>query len=286
MTDCPPGLRGDLSKWLCEINSGVYIGQVSKRVREALWERICQNVKNGRATMVFSTSGEQKMAFRVHNSVWTPVDFDGIVLMKRPLPQAIGQKIPSFKPGFSKVAKQRMVEKRRGIAARKENYIVLDLETTGLQAATDEILEIGALEIRDGVIEKKFSRLVQCERQLPEKIVELTGITQAMMEGQGIPLEHALLELLEFIGSKTLLGYNIAFDMEFLRVACKKFHQKVPACRCIDLLKLSRRKVREVKNYKLDTLASHFLLPKRTVHRALEDCKLIQAIYQKLNESG
>ena len=120
MTDCPPGLRGDLSKWLCEINSGVYIGQVSKRVREALWERICQNLKNGRATMVFSTSGEQKMAFRVHNSVWTPVDFDGIVLMKRPLPQAIGQKIPSFKPGFSKAAKQRMAEKRRGTAARKE----------------------------------------------------------------------------------------------------------------------------------------------------------------------
>ena len=167
MTDSPPKLRGDLSKWLCEIHTGVYVGHTSSRVRDALWDRVCQNLKHGRATMVYTTNGEQGMDFRVHNTTWTPVDFDGIVLMKRPLPQAIGQKIPSFKPGFSKAAKQRMAEKRRGTAARKENYIVLDLETTGLQAATDEILEIGALEIRDGVIEKKFSRLVQCERQLP-----------------------------------------------------------------------------------------------------------------------
>lgn len=88
MTDCPPQLRGDLSKWLCEINTGVYVGQVSQRVREALWIRVCENLKNGRATMVYSTNGEQKMDFRVHNTAWEPVDFDGLKLMRRPLPQA------------------------------------------------------------------------------------------------------------------------------------------------------------------------------------------------------
>lgn len=53
MTDCPPRLRGDLSKWLCEINTGVYVGHVSSHVRDALWDRVCQNLKSGRGTMVY-----------------------------------------------------------------------------------------------------------------------------------------------------------------------------------------------------------------------------------------
>ena len=56
MTNCPPRLRGDLSKWLCEINTGVYVGNVSSRVRDALWDRVCQNLKNGQATLVFTTA--------------------------------------------------------------------------------------------------------------------------------------------------------------------------------------------------------------------------------------
>ena len=53
MTNCPPSLRGDLSKWLCEINTGVYVGNVSSRVRDAIWDRVCENLKNGQATLVF-----------------------------------------------------------------------------------------------------------------------------------------------------------------------------------------------------------------------------------------
>lgn len=68
LTDCPPKLRGDLSKWLFEINTGVYVGNVSARVREALWIRICETVQQGQATMVYPAPGEQKMEFRVHNT--------------------------------------------------------------------------------------------------------------------------------------------------------------------------------------------------------------------------
>ena len=74
MTNCPPKLRGDLSKWLCEINTGVYVGNVSSRVRDALWERVCQNLKNGQATLVFTTAGEQRMLFAPtipHGRPWT-----------------------------------------------------------------------------------------------------------------------------------------------------------------------------------------------------------------------
>ena len=81
---CPISLRGDLTKWLQEISLGVYVGQVSARVRDRLWERICEESKSGRATMVFSTRNEQRFDFRVHNTIWRPVDFDGLKLMMRP----------------------------------------------------------------------------------------------------------------------------------------------------------------------------------------------------------
>lgn len=84
LTNCPPALRGDLTRWLMEIDTGVYAGNVSARVREELWNRVTENIKDGRATMVYSARTEQKMEFRVHNSEWIPVDFDGMKLMLRP----------------------------------------------------------------------------------------------------------------------------------------------------------------------------------------------------------
>lgn len=68
LTDCPPKLRGDLTKWLLEINTGVYVGKINARVREELWKRICDNIKSGRATMVFSAKNEQGLSFYVHNT--------------------------------------------------------------------------------------------------------------------------------------------------------------------------------------------------------------------------
>ena len=106
MTNCPPRLRGDLSKWLCEINTGVYVGNVSSRVRDALWDRVCQNLKNGQATLVFTTAGEQRMDFRTHNTTWEAVDFDGIKLMRRPAAAGCRQRQIDLKPGFSKAAQQ------------------------------------------------------------------------------------------------------------------------------------------------------------------------------------
>ena len=150
MTNCPPKLRGDLSKWLLEINTGVYVGQVNAKVREALWKRICDNIKNGQATMVFTTNNEQHMDFYVFNTSWIPVDFDGIKLMKHPDKFASSFQ-DMLKPGFSDEAKRLMAKRRR-----KKNldlsYVILDIETTGLSAENDDVIEVGALEIRNGEI--------------------------------------------------------------------------------------------------------------------------------------
>lgn len=88
LTACPPGLRGQLTRWLLEIAPGVFVGHVPARVRDLLWTRIVELVGRGRAIMVHNVQGEQRLGFLVHGHDWTPVDFDGIQLMLRPLPDS------------------------------------------------------------------------------------------------------------------------------------------------------------------------------------------------------
>lgn len=91
LTAVPLGLRGHLTRWLLEISPGVFVGHISARVRELMWERIVEFVNEGRALMVHSVHGEQRLAFDVHGHDWTPVDFDGITLMRR-------QTVPDYVP--------------------------------------------------------------------------------------------------------------------------------------------------------------------------------------------
>lgn len=84
LSACPPGLRGHLTRWLLEISAGVFVGNVSERVRTLMWEETTANLKHGRAILVYQTNSEQRLAFAVHGHHWKPVDFEGITLMLRP----------------------------------------------------------------------------------------------------------------------------------------------------------------------------------------------------------
>ena len=261
MTNCPPSLRGDLSKWLCEINTGVYVGNVSSRVRDAIWDRVCENLKNGQATLVFNTNNEQRMDFRTHNTSWEAVDFEGIKLMRRPLPQTQAP-AADLKPGFSNAAKrqmaQKMARKKAAAPAKEESYTVIDLETTGLNAASDAIVEYGALRVRDGQPAEEFSALVRGTEPLPDVVAKLTGITPEERSGGMEPLA-ALEAFLAFVGKDTLVGYHLKFDLDFLRAACIRNDRPLLTNRSIDVLPLARRKVSGVMNYKLLTLARETL---------------------------
>jgi len=112
LTECPISLRGDLTKWLLEINPGVFVGRVSARVRENLWERICEAIKNGKATMVYSAQNEQRLDFKVHNAEWEPIDFDGIKLMLRPSPARM-KKLSGLRLGYSHASKYRAANRKR-----------------------------------------------------------------------------------------------------------------------------------------------------------------------------
>lgn len=90
LTACPVGLRGDLTRWFLEIASGVFVGHVTARVRDRLWERITGQIRTGKAIMVYSARNEQHLGFKVHRADWTPVDCDGLELVERPVDNATG----------------------------------------------------------------------------------------------------------------------------------------------------------------------------------------------------
>ena len=130
----------------------MYVGRVSVRVRDELWNRICKECKPGRATMVFSARNEQHLNYRVHNTEWEPIDFEGIKLMMRPSPsrmKALGTK----RVGWSYAA-MRSKAHCGGVAAETDEpreYVVLDVETTGLDPGRGAIIEIAAIKVEQGV---------------------------------------------------------------------------------------------------------------------------------------
>ncbi|MEG2719066.1 MAG: type I-E CRISPR-associated endoribonuclease Cas2e, partial [Clostridia bacterium] len=276
LTDCPPKIRGDLSKWLCELSTGVYVGQVNARVRDALWSRICSNLKSGKATMVFSANNEQRMDFRVYHSVWEPIDFDGLKLMLRPSPARLEKRSNSIlKDGYSNAA---MYKKAKNIQAAKQkekpnhSYVAVDVETTGLSSATDEIIELAAIHVVNGEVAQRYSSLIAPKCKIPPEIIQLTGITQEMLEKEGKPLIEALPAFLNFVGSAEVVAHNATFDYAFLRCACQVCNLPLFSNHCIDTLPLAKRKVEDVTSYKLAALAEHFGFNTEHAHRAFKDC--------------
>ncbi|WP_338886544.1 type I-E CRISPR-associated endoribonuclease Cas2e [Rhodococcus sovatensis] len=113
VTACPAGLRGHLTRWLLEISPGVFVGVLSRRVRELLWQRCIELVKDGRAIMVFPARNEQRLDFLVHRHEWEPVDIDGVSLVRRP---HTGESLDSAaKPraGWSKASRYRKARARQ-----------------------------------------------------------------------------------------------------------------------------------------------------------------------------
>lgn len=109
LSACPPGLRGYLTRWLWEISAGVFVGHVSTRVRELMWERTVDMVRTGRAIMVHGARNEQRLDFRVHGHHWEPIDVDGITMMLRPKERASRGHAGTDRPatGWSKAARRR-----------------------------------------------------------------------------------------------------------------------------------------------------------------------------------
>lgn len=128
----PQSLRGDLTKWMQEIATGVYVGNFNVKVRENLWNRVKDSVKCGEATISFSYRNEIGYNFDTINAQREVKDFDGIPLIF--LPNEKNDKENSCKLGFSNVAKYRRIKKYSHNLNKKKqkSYVVVDIETDGL----------------------------------------------------------------------------------------------------------------------------------------------------------
>ena len=281
LTSCPQKLKGDLTRWLFEIDTGVYVGNLSARVRDELWERICDNIGSGRVSMAYSANNEQKLDFRIKDDRWEPVDYDGIRLVRR----NYEDRSDSEYKKHSKAAVNRMMRRSQQNRSADEgiNYTIIDVETTGL-SDDSEIIEMAALRIRDNEIAESVELLVQPEKPVPKEITELTGITDEMLRTNGVSPEKAMRTFTEFIGEDILVGHNVNFDLKYIRKLTKKTGLPPIKNRIEDTMKLARKKAFINEGYSLASLCRYLGIDEKQQHRALEDCKLTYRIYDKLKK--
>lgn len=161
-----------------------------------------------------------------------------------------------------------------------KDYVVIDLEMTGLNAKTDKILEVAAIRIRDGKENDCFSAIVNPGVPLTEKVVELTGITQKEAD-EGAPLDETVEAYLQFLGDDILVGQNVIFDYSFLKQWAVN-HKIVLEKQAVDTLKLARQFLPAEQKKDLESLCVHFEVPRVNAHRALDDARETAQIFEKM----
>lgn len=283
LSKVPASLRGDLTKWCQEIQTGIYVGRFSARIRDLLWERIQKNIGNGEATIVYTTNNELGYAFRSTREDREVVNYDGIPLLMHL------EKPPSdIKHGFSDAAKFHHVKQaRKGKETGMTRTVVaLDIETTGLNSATDEIISIGAVKSTKGRGLERFYRIVRTSKQISPKIVKLTGLNQRKVNQEGISLEAALTDFKDFIGHAIVVGYNVAFDWEFIERGYDKIGQDRLGNRIIDLLKVVRQKEVFLDNFRFETVLKYYQIENQDQHNSLADAEASIKLMTKLIEKG
>lgn len=162
-----------------------------------------------------------------------------------------------------------------------QNFICIDLETTGLNPKRDRIIEIGAAKVRNGKITETFQQLIDPRQQLEERVEVLTGISSKELEGQPT-IQEVLPDIKEFLEEDILLGHRVLFDYSFLKRAFT--NEKISFERKgIDTLKLARQFVTDPESKKLESLCKHYGITHQA-HRALGDALATVELYWKLVE--
>lgn len=180
---------------------------------------------------------------------------------------------------------------------RETTFVVVDLETTGGRsrgtdtAPPDAITEIGAVKVRGGVVLGEFATLVDPQRSIPPQIVQLTGITTAMV-GDAPTIDAVLPMFLEFAGSAVLVAHNAGFDIGFLRAAAERCHIAWPRPQVLCTVRLARRVLgrEEAPSVRLGALAQLFAVAAQPTHRALDDARatveVLHALIERVGNQG
>lgn len=162
-----------------------------------------------------------------------------------------------------------------------DEYVVFDIETTGLNKEKCKIIEIGAVKIRNREIVDRYSTFIDPGEKLSDEIVDLTNITDDMLEGQR-PIETVLPEFLDFVGDDVLVAHNASFDTGFVRIKAEELGIEYKKNTILDTLELSRTLLKELKKHKLDVVAKHLGVSLEGHHRAVNDAEATAEIFLKL----
>lgn len=161
-------------------------------------------------------------------------------------------------------------------------FIIFDIETTGLSAINDGITEIGAIKVKDGRVIDTYSQLVNPEKEISEFITNLTGITNDMVADKP-KIKDVIGDFKEFISGGVLVAHNASFDIGFIRekMRINNLELNNPI---LDTLGLARAVFPDLKNHKLDNLAKHLDVNLDNHHRAVDDAKATKDIFLKILE--
>lgn len=162
------------------------------------------------------------------------------------------------------------------------DYVIYDLETTGVDASYDEVIEISAIKVEGGQILEEFSSLVNPMRPIPYRASQVNHITDDMV-ADAPPFSKALKEFNDFIGTSILVGHNIhMFDMKFIWRDASNYFGKTIANDYIDTLVLARKCLSQLSHHRLSDLAEHYHISTDGAHRAMGDCVMNQKVFEHL----
>ncbi|MCM3765730.1 PolC-type DNA polymerase III [Neobacillus niacini] len=163
----------------------------------------------------------------------------------------------------------------------EDTYVVFDVETTGLSAVYDTIIELAAVKVRDGEIVDRFESFANPHHRLSATTINLTGITDDMVQ-TAPEVSEVLQKFYDWAGDAVLVAHNASFDMGFLNVGYKKMGLEKAKNPVIDTLELGRFLYPELKNHRLNTLAKKFDIELTQHHRAIYDAEATGYLLMKM----
>ena len=166
----------------------------------------------------------------------------------------------------------------------EQTYVVFDFETTGFNAGgADSIIEIGAVKIKNGEILEKYDELINPGRPLPQKIIDVTNITDDMLEGKDNE-ENAVKRFIEWFGDCPMVAHNAKFDVSFLEMAYKKYNLGTFTNPVIDTLELSRTMDNTYARHSLSALVKRYEVPwdESAHHRGDYDAEGTALVFHKM----
>ncbi len=191
---------------------------------------------------------------------------------------------------FQELEKEyKFLSRARGETLEMLDYVVFDIETTGLEPTQHEITEIGALKLKGNEVQGVFSSLVRPRNPIPSEITRFTGIDDEMVEASP-SIREVLPRFIEFAGDAFLIAHNAEFDVAFIKQNLKRYLDKDLPNSIICTVKISRYLFPDLENHKLHTVAGHLGIPVDNRHRAMGDTEATYQIWTRalplLREKG